>query len=380
MQRVYDICKGRGEISGMYVLSGWIPFDTYDSIKKMLEEEAPRTAVLFETERNMEQTGIRIPTALSNNKLVRSFQFVVQMYSVPSYGEIDPSPFVALTFILFFGFMFGDIGHGLLLFLATTWMGKKGIMNHSLAYVMKYASCSSVVFGALYGSAFGFENPDWALWISPMHNISLLFSVAIFMGVLMISLGMILNMIVRFRQRDFGQLLFDGQGLAGLFVYWGSAIAIFVSVMGYKMAFPVSYLWYTIAAVFILTFFRDALARTLLHQRIEHAESRGVQTIEVIHSLMNYFSNTASFIRLGAFALNHVALSTTVLLLSNMLGNMAGGGVLKALMIIVGNIFIVSLEGLIVFIQVLRLEYYEFFSKFYKGGGSAFKPVVWGKR
>jgi V/A-type H+-transporting ATPase subunit I len=185
---------------------------------------------------------------------------------------------------------------------------------------------------------------------------------------------------VRFRQRDFGQLLFDGQGLAGLFVYWGAAIAIFISIMGYETPFPISYLWYVIGAVFVLTIFRDALARTLLHQKVEHTESRGVQIIEVIHTLMNYFSNTASFIRLGAFALNHVALSITVLLLSNMLGELPGGSGLKVLMWVAGNLFIVGLEGLIVFIQVLRLEYYEFFSKFYKGGGTVFKPVAWGKK
>ncbi|MDR0764277.1 MAG: ATPase [Synergistaceae bacterium] len=376
MQRVYDLCKGRGEISGMYVLSGWVPEDTFAAIEKHIERDAPRTSITVEQVKNIAASGVRIPTMLRNNRLVRAFQDVVALYSVPSYGEVDPSPFVALTFILFFGFMFGDVGHGALLLLGATYMSKKRILNRSLAYVMKCASYSSMVFGILYGSVMGVEDVLPALWLSPMHNTGKLFSVAIVFGVVVISVGMILNMVVRYRERDFGRLLFDGQGLAGLFVYWGSAIGIFVAVAGVKTPFPLSWLWYVIAAVLALTLFRDTLARTILHEHSEH-ESKALQMFEVLHNLMNYFTNTASFVRLAAFALNHVALSFAVLQISKMLGDLPGGEFLRVLILVLGNIFIVGLEGLIVFIQVLRLEYYEFFGKFYRGGGNVFKPVTW---
>ncbi|MDR2780099.1 MAG: ATPase [Synergistaceae bacterium] len=377
MQRVYDLCKGRGEIGGMYVLSGWIPEDTYESIKNSIERDAPRTSITVEQVKNIASSGVRIPTMLRNNKIVRAFQDVVALYSVPSYGEVDPSPFVAFTFILFFGFMFGDAGHGVLLWLGASYLGKKKILNHSLAYVMKCASCSSVLFGLLYGSVMGVEFPEYALWLSPMHDVGELFAVAIVCGVVMLSAGMILNMIIRYRERDFGRLLFDGQGLAGLFVYWGAAIAIYISVAKIKTPFPVAWLWYVIVAVLIMTFFRDTLARTLLHQRVKEHEAAALQIFEVFHNLMNYFTNTASFVRLAAFTLNHVALSFAVMSISRMMEHLPGGMMLKVLVLIFGNLFIVGMEGLIVFIQVLRLEYYEFFSKFYKGGGNVFKPVTW---
>ncbi|MDR1472524.1 MAG: ATPase [Synergistaceae bacterium] len=376
MQRVYDLCKGRGEISGMYVLSGWIPEDTYEGIKDKIALEAPRSSITTEQVKNMAYSGVRIPTMLRNNRMVRAFQDVVALYSVPSYGEVDPSPFVAITFVLFFGFMFGDIGHGVLLWLGAAYLGRRKVLNGSLAYVMKCASCSSVVFGLLYGSVMGIEGKLPALWLSPMHNTVELFMVAIAAGVVMISVGMILNMVIRYRERNFGKLLFDGQGLAGLFVYWGAAIAIFISVNGIETPFSVAYLWYAILAVMLLTLFRDTLARTLLHQRVER-ESPALQIFEVLHNLMNYFTNTASFVRLAAFALNHVALSFAVILISGMMEDLPGGMALKILVLILGNIFIVGLEGLIVFIQVLRLEYYEFFGKFYRGGGNVFKPVTW---
>lgn len=376
MQRVYDLCKGRGELGGMYFLSGWIPEDTYEVVKGIIENEAPRTSIVTEQVQDIPYSGVRIPTMLRNNRVVRAFQDVVAMYSLPSYGEVDPSPFVAVTFVLFFGFMFGDVGHGALLYLAAWYMGKKKIMSKSLAFVMKLASCSSVVFGFLYGSIMGVEGVLPALWISPMHDTTLLFMVAIALGIVMISVGMVLNMVMQYRQKDFGRLLFDGQGLAGLFVYWGAAVAIYCSAADVKLPFPVSYLWYLILVVLLLTLFKDVLARTLLHQHVEK-ESPALMFFDVLHNLMNYFSNTASFVRLAAFALNHVALSFAVMMISSMLGHLPGGIILKAIVLILGNIFIVGLEGLIVFIQVLRLEYYEFFGKFYRGGGNVFKPVTW---
>jgi V/A-type H+-transporting ATPase subunit I len=377
MQRVYDLCKGRGELCGMYILSGWIPEDTYEQVKKTIEDDAPLTTIIVEQVSDIPFTGVRVPTLLRNSKLVQAFQSIVAMYSVPSYGEVDPAPFVAFTFILFFGFMFGDVGHAVLLFLAAGYFGKKGILNRSLAYVMKCASCSAFVFGLLYGSVMGIEGVFFKpLWLSPMHNTGLLFAIAIIAGVVMISTGMILNMISRYRDKDFGRLLFDGQGLAGLMVYWGAAGAICISIFGLPLPFSVSYIWYAIAALVVLTLFRDTLARMLLHQKVEE-ESATLKVFEVLHNLMNYFTNTASFVRLAAFALNHVALSMAVLILAGMLERLPAGLFLKALLFVLGNIFIVCLEGLIVFIQVLRLEYYEFFSKFYRGGGNVFKPVTW---
>lgn len=376
MQRVYDLCKGRGEVSGMYVLSGWIPEDTYERVKERISMEAPQSSIITEQVRDIPYSGVRIPTMLRNNRLVRAFQDVVALYSIPSYGEVDPSPFVAFTFTLFFGFMFGDVGHGALLFLASWYMGKKRILSSSLSFVMKCASCSSIVFGFLYGSVMGVEDLLPALWLSPMHSTGTLFGVAIVAGVVMISVGMILNMVIRYRERDFGRLLFDGQGVAGLFVYWGAAFAIYSSVMNVELPFSVDYLWYAIILALVITLFRDTLARTILHEHVEK-EPVALQIFEVLHNLMNYFTNTASFVRLAAFALNHVALSFAVLLISNMMADLPGGPLLKTIVLVGGNLFIVGLEGLIVFIQVLRIEYYEFFGKFYRGGGNVFRPVTW---
>ncbi len=379
MQRVYDICKGRGEVSGMFVLSGWIPEDTLASIKKTVEEEAPLTTLMVESTKDITYSGIRVPTLLKNSPVFRAFQDIVAMYSLPSYGEIDPSPIVAISFVLFFGFMFGDIGHGLMIYLASIFLVKRGVMKRSFGQVMKSAAISSMVFGALYGSIFGLENIIPALWLSPMHDTNRLLIIAICLGVFMISLGLILNMIQQYRNRDFGRLLFDGQGLAGLFLYWTMAALAAIYMTGTQISeLAANMMWGGIGLMMALMVFRDVLARYLLHQK-EHGESVVLNIFEIMHNLMSFVSNTASFVRLAAFALNHVGLSMAVIMLSEMVHSLPGGIVMKGIILLVGNIVIVCLEGLIVFIQTLRLEYYEFFGKFYKGGGSAFKPVGWKK-
>ncbi len=379
MQRVYDVCKGRGEVSGMFLLSGWIPADTLAGIYKTIEEEAPMTTVMVEDTKDITYSGIRVPTMLKNNPMFRAFQDIVAMYSLPSYGEIDPSPIVAISFVLFFGFMFGDIGHGLMIFLGAMFLVKNGMMKKSFGQVIKSAAVSSMVFGALYGSIFGVEDIIPALWLSPMHDTNRLLIIAICLGVFMISLGLILNMIQQYRNRDFGRLLFDGQGMAGLFLYWTMAALAAIYMTGTEISdFAANMMWAGIGLMMFLMVFRDILARYLLRQKGE-SESVVLNVFEIMHNLMSFVSNTASFVRLAAFALNHVGLSMAVIMLSEMVHSLPGGIVMKGLILVLGNIVIVCLEGLIVFIQTLRLEYYEFFGKFYKGGGSAFKPVGWNK-
>jgi V/A-type H+-transporting ATPase subunit I len=373
MQRVYDLCRGRGELSGLYLLSGWIPEDTLQRTRAVLEKEAPGTAVHIEEIGEMPYSGIRVPTLLRNLPLVRAFQDVVSLYSLPTYGEMDPSFFVAVSFCLFFGFMFGDVGHGLVLIAAAALLQKKKVMSRSMATVLKSAGTASVIFGFLYGSVFGVE--DWipTLWISPMEDMNRLLGVSIGVGVTVITLGMILNMIACYRARDFGRLLFDGRGLAGVILYLSMAAFGYATLTGQPMPFPSWVPWTFLSALLAVILLRDILARLLLRQRTH--EEGGLYAFEVLHNLLNFLSNTASFVRLAAFALNHVGLSLAVMMLSDMVRNLPGGIVLKGILLLAGNAVIVGLEGLIVFIQTLRLEYYEFFSKFYRGGGRAFRPV-----
>lgn len=373
LQRIYHLCRGRGEIGDLYILSGWIPAYSRSDVLTLVREDAPNTAAYTEEA----PAGTRgIPTLLKNLPFIRAFQDIVALYSLPGYGETDPSLMVAVSFCLMFGFMFGDVGHGLMLALGAHLLVRKGYMRRTMGLVVETAGTVSVLFGFLYGSVFGMENLLPPLWFSPMEDMDLLLKISLGTGFFFVTFGMVLNVLGRWRAKDYGQMLFDGQGLAGILFYWTAALALFAYFTGKGLPVPG---WALAAALVLLLtamLLKDSLAR-LLPGHLPHGESRVVQVFEVFHALFSFLSNTASFVRLAAFTLNHVGLSLAVFMLGDMVRGLPGGIFFRLLIIVAGNLVIVALEGLIVFIQTLRLEYYEFFSKFYHGGGDPFRPVRW---
>lgn len=374
LQRVYSLCQKRGELSGIFILSGVIPASTLGQVAEGVERLGPNTIILTETGKDLERRGRQLPTLLKNNFLVKTFQEIVALYSLPSYGETDPSPLVALSFCLFFGFMFGDVGHGFLIAAGAWYLARRKILKEAFASVIRIAGVSAMIFGLLYGSVFGSEEVLPSLWTSPMHGISDLIQTSLFVGVAFLSLGLVINILALRREGRIGKMLFDGEGVAGLLFYWGAAIAAAMAfTSGEGVPGPLMSL---LGVLFLIILFSSLLER-LIFGRGDEGEGGVVHTFEVFHDMLSFLSNTASFVRLAAFALNHAGLSAAVFMLSDMVHSLPGGAVFRAVVLILGNLIIVGLEGLIVFIQTLRLEYYEFFSKFYQGGGRPFTPVTW---
>jgi len=375
MQRVYALCQHRGELGGIFILSGLIPAPTLPEVEAALEKFGPNTLLLTERDKELEKRGRRLPTLLKNNFPARTFQEIVALYSLPSYNEMDPSPLVALSFCLFFGFMFGDVGHGFLLAAGAWFLARKGVLKPAFASVIRIAGFSAMLFGFLYGSIFGSEEILPSLWTSPMHGIDDLIRTSLFVGVGFLSLGILINIIAMRRKGRIGKMLFDGEGVAGLLFYWCAAAAgaiAFTSDSGVPAALSAA-----LGVLFLVILFSSSLERILFGPPEGGEEGAVVHTFTVFHALLSFLSNTASFVRLAAFALNHAGLSAAVFMLSDMVHSLPGGALFRAAVLLLGNAVIVGLEGLIVFIQTLRLEYYEFFSKFYEGGGSPFRPVTW---
>ena len=376
LQRVYALCQKRGELSGIFVLSGVVPAPTMPQVAEAVEKLGPNTLLLTEKASELKKRGKKLPTLLKNNFLVRTFQEVVALYSLPSYDETDPSVFVALSFCLFFGFMFGDVGHGFLLALGAWYLHRRGILKKAFASVIRLAGYSAMGFGFLYGSVFGSENILPSLWTSPMEGISNLIATSLFVGVVFLSLGILLNIFSLRRRGEIGKMFFDGDGIAGLLFYWIAALS---AAMAFTGGSPPKILYFVLGGLFLVILFSSALNRAIFGPR-EKEEGGVVHTFTVFHDLLSFLSNTASFVRLAAFALNHAGLSAAVFMLSDMVHTLPGGPIFRAIVIVAGNVIIVGLEGLIVFIQTLRLEYYEFFSKFFRGGGHPFSPITWNRK
>ena len=208
---------------------------------------------------------------------------------------------------------------------------------------------------------------------NPLEHINTILLAAVGMGMIIVSCAIIINIINGIKQKNIEKVLFSQNGLAGLIFYWAVIIAGIVILEFVPLG--ISAMIFVSVAVLcaVLIYLREPLANIISRRTeiIPHnpAEFFVVNLFELFEIVMSFLTNTISFIRVGAFAMNHVGMMSVVLLLSE---NAAGGK--NPVVLIVGNIIVIALEGLIVGIQCLRLQYYEIFGRFFEGGGRSFEP------
>ena len=358
--------------SMFFYLSGWILHREKQKITQRFEKYNQQILVMFK-ETHEVQKFITPPTKLKNSSLLRPFEALVKMYGVPSYDEIDPTIFLSITYMLLFGAMFGDVGQGLVLLLGGIYFSKK-TDNKLIGEILSRLGLSSMVFGFLYGSVFGFEHIIPALLIHPIENINHMLVGSIVLGILLLVVSYGYGIINHLKQKNLKEGLFGRNGVAGLFFY------ILLLTLGMNIAFGKELLPFTLIYMLMIVFMalivvREPLANYIQGHKPYYHESVSEYYIEssfdIFETLLNMLSSTVSFIRVGAFALNHVGLFIAFQTMARIMNNAAGG----VIIFIIGNMIIIGLEGLIVFIQGLRLEYYELFSKYYKGEGIEFDPV-----
>jgi len=300
-----------------------------------------------------------VPSLVRYPGWLKPFIPLVKSYGVPRYGEFDPALPFAFTYLLLFGAMFGDIGHGgIILLLSLALLPRFGRM----AWVGVAAGAVSMLFGLLYGSIFGFEDIIEAVWLSPLHDPIRVLGLAVGFGVGFICFTLLLNVRNKWAAGHVSEALFDSGGLAGLAFYLG-AVGGLASLTGLvDLAQPAWAL--AVLGLAVVALYKWIEARAGLGERIL------VTTIETLETAINLFSNTLSFMRVAAFSLNHVALALAVFTLAAGLGT-AGHWIT----LVLGNVVIIVLEGAIVAIQALRLMYYEGFSRFFSGDGVEFVPL-----
>jgi Archaeal/vacuolar-type H+-ATPase subunit I len=306
-----------------------------------------------------------------HSAVFKPFEFLIDTYGIPRYGTIDPTIFVAISFLVMFGAMFGDMGHGLVLALGSVFLKmSKNEKARQASALLLYCGISSIVFGLLYGSFFGIEFRS--LWIKPMENIMEIFKVSVMFGIGFISIGILINIINALRDKDYLKVLFDKAGLIGGIIYW-SAIGLFTKISIAKTQGLNIYL-IIISIGVILLFLKPFIEAIFKKEKRNLFIGLMESSIDVLEVGMSYLANTVSFIRIAAFSLAHAGLFIAIFELSRIV-NDAGGAVLSFLVVILGNMLIIFLEGLVVTIQSLRLNYYEFFSKFFMLGKQVYKPV-----
>ena len=359
-----------------YVLCGWLGSSDIPAFEKTIEEDP---YVICSISEDAPYDDLVPPTKLKNPALFKPYEMYTEMYGLPNYTEFDPTIFIALTYSFIFGAMFGDAGQGLCLLIGGFLLYKlKGVR---LGGIIGLAGIFSTFFGFMFGSFFGFENVLPALWLRPREamlslplvgRLNTVFIVAIVFGMGLILLTMIFNIVLSKRRKDVAEAYFGTNSVSGI-IFYGTVVFLIIMVMS-GHTIPAAGIFLGIIAITVLMMF----LKEPLTKMVEHSKEKKIEGgigmfivqgfFELFEVMLSFFSNTLSFVRIGAFAVSHAAMMGVVLMLAG-----AEAGNPNWIAVILGNIFVMGLEGLIVGIQVLRLEYYELFSRFYKGDGKSFR-------
>jgi V/A-type H+/Na+-transporting ATPase subunit I len=338
------------------VFSGWVPKRALADLRTVLEARFHGRYLLASRQ---PEAGERVPSLLAYPAWFKPFTALVRGYGVPRYGEFDPALLVAACYVILFGAMFGDVGHGAVLLLGALML--RGRLA-GLRAIGVSAGLSSVLFGLLYGSVFGYEEWIEPLWLSPLHDPARMLWLAVGFGVGFIIVTLLINLYNRIIERRYGEAFLAGSGFAGLVLYLAILAGLGEAIAGREIGLLPILL--AAGALLAIALWTGLEAGGGVGERIV------VALIESLESIAKLFANTLSFLRVAAFSLNHVALALAVFALADGLDAFGHGVAL-----VLGNIVIIVLEGGIVAIQALRLMYYEGFSRFFAGDGVEFRPL-----
>jgi len=391
----------------LYHFSGWTPADTAQEIAQALMKiTGGRVAIrsyIPEEVPSIINGSEKVPVSMKHGAFVKGFEGVVFSYGAPLYGTIDPTPLVAFFFTILFGIMFGDVGQGLVLLLLGLLITYgpqklKGFSKYGTPMIA--VGISSMIMGLLSGSVFTNEDllvaptravtalitgqpVDRILHILPMaeeggslQKLLYFFGFTVGIGVILNSAGLLINIVNRCILKKYEEAFFSKTGLSGLILFW---YAIFIAL---RVILGGSFLLVDFAGLLIpvfCIFFGPVIWRIIARERpvLQHGLMTFIMEgfVEVLETVSGYISNTVSFLRVGAFALSHAVLSFIVFNFYERLASSGIAGSFSALLIMIaGNVIIIVLEGMIVAIQVVRLQYYEFFNKFFIETGVEFAP------
>ena len=363
--------------SDYFIYVGWVPKSSFKWFKQKIEKI---DGVTFEEADPEEEKRSSPPVKLKNKKPFRPFEMFVEMYGLPSYGGVDITPFVAITYSLLFGIMFADVGQGLVLAIGGYLFYR--LKGAKLAKILVPCGMSSAFFGLIFGSVFGYEELLDPLYhalgmsgkpLSVMDSINTVLLFAIGIGVALVLVSMGLNVFCSFKDKKPGEAIFSQNGIVGMILYAVLVCAV-VGFMSGTSILPTPIVVAVAVVCLLILYFQEILIG-MVDKKENYLPEKWSDYImqnffEVIEYILTYFSNTVSFLRVGAFVLVHAGM---MMVFSSLAGDeYSVGGIIS---MIFGNIIVIALEGLLTGIQVLRLEFYEMFSRFYAGDGKPFNSV-----
>lgn len=385
------------------LFSGWIPEDDYQTVYDCIFD-ATKGKCIIESKSAETVERQQVPVSMTSPSFLKPFEHIVNNYGTPEYGSINPTPFTAVAYIIMFMLMFADLGQGFVLLLigllGKSWykkypMAKDGLISRYLCSLLIYLGPASMVGGLLFGSCFGFS---WipALWFNYhsvvnghggeglIQDVYDILGITIKFGIIIIATGLVLNWINLVRKKRYFELIFDKNGLVGGVLYAVGVWFGFGFVAGGYKEFPTApWLIPAVIIPLVLIFLKEPV-HFVIQKRKGHKESVSqlvINTvmeslIEILEIFSGFLANTLSFMRVAGLGIAHVSLMTAFEDMASMTGNI----VFYIIIMILGNLLVIVLEGLSAGINSLRLNYYEFFTKYFTGHGFAYSPIGLGGR
>lgn len=339
-------------------IEGWVRSDRTDKVTEALKNVTDCVAIEYCDPAE----GEKPPTAAKNNKIVTPFEGVTNMYSVPDPYEIDPNPVMAPWYWLIFGMMMGDVGYGLMMVLFG-WLfikfmkPKKGLKG--IAQIICFSGVSTVIFGVLYGSYFGYE------WFPPLMGFNMLnddggiikmLLISCGVGVLHVCTGHIVKAVYCFKHGDWATAIFDN--ISWVLIIGGICLALVSMIPGIIVA--------GVGAAMILIFAgRDK--PTIF--------GKATGGLGSLYGITSYLSDILSYSRILALGISTAVIAFVMNTLAEMvMGNGVVGVIFGVIIYIVGHAFNLCMGLLSAYVHDSRLQYIEFYGKFYEGAGQEFKP------
>ncbi len=288
------------------------------------------------------------PLLFANPRWAKPFELFPRALGVPGATEADPTVVLAIAVPLIFGYMFGDVGQGLVIAAAGMWLRNRS----PVAKLFVAGGLSAAFFGWVFGSVFSIHRAIPALWTDPLDAPIAVLAVPIYAGAVLLSAGLVLHALGSFWRDEWARLLGEDLGLLALYA---GILGLFVSTQ---------FQWLALAG---------ALAFVVGHAvHAGHPQALGSGLGELVERTLQLLINTLSFARVGAFALAHAGLSSAVSALAAEADNL----LLKAIIVVLGNALVIVLEAMVVSIQTTRLVLFEFFARFLTGAGRPFRPLA----
>ena len=343
---------------------GWAPTEELEPLNVRL---AGLDAAVVELQA---PAWVEPPTMLSTVKVQEPFRPLVRSYGTSPYRDVDPTLFTLVSFVVMFGMMFGDVGHGLLLALIAVLIRRSRSRRFAgvrqLWLIVLAAGLSGAFFGLLYGEAFGPTGLVPTLWLDPLDEPMRLLVAALAVGAVLLAVSYVIGIVNRWRRGGLREALFAQFGVAGLLVFIGGLVVV---AGVYESLTPVTVVGVVVAAVGLVLL---ALGLALDAGRGAAAVTQAV--VELVDAVIRLASNLVSFTRLAAFGLMHAAIGGIVFAAAAALWGGVAGSIAAALVFVGGNLLAFALEALVTGVQALRLEYYELYSRVFTGEGHPFSP------